>query len=702
MRASPLIRASSVGLLVLAAIGLAGLTLPSALGVAPARRADIPGTFVEVSERLGISVNPTGERDGWGHGAAFADIDGDGRLELYVAMAGGGLDRLFRYDESLEKFRDVAMLSGCGDTLDGRGVAFADYDNDGDADLFVANDRGANKLYKNDGNGSFVDASVAAGVAYGGRSHSVAWADYNNDGFVDLFVCSYGTASEPIPSLLYRNNGDGTFAEVGSAAGVDQDRKPALAAVWIDYDNDNDVDLYVANDKERGNTMFSNNGDGTFTDVSEASGTRLYMNAMGIAVGDYDQNGYTDMYITNTQEGNALLRNNGDATFTDMAATLGVSANRYGWGTEFLDYDNDGDDDLYVVNWAIYGGSGAANIFYRNDGGVFVDVTQELGVGDTGPGYALTVGDYNDDGFVDMFVNNQSEDGTFRSVLYEAVPTANHWLKIKTVGTVSNRDGIGAEIRVTASGLTQMKEARAGSSYLSQSSPEVEFGLAGAVAARIEVTWPSGTVDVHDNVASNRSFEAHEGGALIPVVRITLFEGAGLSDGSVELRWDVSSDAGVDGFRVYRSDGGGEVLLNDDALIAAGERRYVDGTVEPGAAYTYRLAVVLEGGTEKGSQTIGVTAPVLETSLGQNFPNPFNPETTIPFALTSEQTVELVVYDVRGEHVVTLVAGSRPAGVQSVDWDGTNAKGDMVASGVYVYQLKTSQGTLRRKLVVTR
>lgn len=661
-----------------------------------------PGTFVESSARLGIDIMAQGERDGWGHGAAFADVDGDGRLELYAAMQGGAADRLYRYDPSSAKFVDVAVPSGCGDTLDGRGAAFADYDNDGDADLFVANDRAPNRLYRNDGSGGFTEVSAAAGVSFLGRSHSVAWGDYDNDGFVDIYVCSYGTIPGPIPSLLYKNNGDGTFTEVGVAAGVAQPTKPALAVVWVDYDNDNDIDLYVANDKFRGNALYRNSGDGTFEDVSQTSGTDLSMNAMGIAVADYDHNGYLDMYVTNTQEGNALLRNNGDGTFTNVAAALDVIINRYGWGTEFFDYDNDGDDDLYVVNWAIFGGSGAANLFYRNEGGTFTDVTDALGVGDTGPGYALAVGDYNNDGFADMFVGNQSEDGSFPSVFYEAVPTAYRWLKIKTVGTVSNRDGIGARIRVTAGGLTQVKDVRSGSSYLSQSSSVVGFGLAGVTECRVEVTWPSGIVDTHDNVATNRFVEVHEGGDLIDVVLITRFEGAALTDGGVELRWELSGDGGVDGFRAYRSSDGDEVLLNDNSLIAREERTYVDGTAESGTAYSYRLAVVMQSGVERSSENVSVTTPILSTSLGQNFPNPFNPETEIHFELPSQDWVDLSVYDVAGSLVQVLVNRSLAAGRHVAIWKGTDLQGRRMPSGVYLYRIETATFRETKRMVLLK
>lgn len=668
-----------------------------------------PGTFVDATDKLRIDVAPTGERDDWGHGTAFNDVDGDGRLELYVIMQDAEPNRLFKFEDEIKGFLDIAKVTGCNDSFDGRGVVFADYDNDGDPDLFVANDRGPNKLFENDGGGNFSDVSAFAGVDNQGRSHSAAWADYDNDGFLDLYVCSYGTAGLPDPNLLYHNNGDGTFEEVAAAVGVALPGVPSLVPGWIDYDNDDDLDIYICNDKNAGNTMYRNNGDGTFTDVSSETGTALVMNAMGFAVADYDHNGYLDMYITNTEEANALLRNNGDGTFTDVAAALGVTVNRIGWGTAFLDYDNDGDDDLYVVNWTYTGGPGAGNVFYQNRGGSFFNVSDEIGVGDRSPGYGLTVGDYNNDGFVDMFINNQTPSGTAKSVFYECVPTSNNWIKIKTVGTTSNRDGVGAKIWVKTGSLTQIKDVRAGSSYLSQLSPEIEFGVGAATTiSEIRIRWPSKIEDVFTNVAANQFVEVLEGGALkpVPMMSITRFEARSAGGGGVVLTWDIQTDETItiDGFRAYRREAhdGDEVLLNAGALIDPADRRYVDTTPQQGKIYAYVLAAELEDGAERRSQRVIFSAPFLATALAQNYPNPFNPTTTIQFTLPGRQAVDLAVFDARGKHVVTLVNGFRSPGLQNVSWDGTNADGRRVTSGIYFYRLETETTTLTRKMVLIK
>lgn len=680
-------------------IGLFALACAAFVAHAPAPCiAAAPGTYVNASERLGIDVRPTGERDTWGHGAAFVDVDGDGHLELYVIMQGGEPNRLFRFDSASQTFADVGFNAGCADILDGRGVVFADYDNDGDPDLFIANDREPDKLYNNDGKGIFSDVSTAAGVDFSGRSHSAAWGDFDNDGYLDLFVCSYGIASQPIPNRLYHNLGDGTFEEVAAAAGVDAPGLPGLGVVWFDYDNDNDLDLYVANDKFSGNRMFRNNQDGTFTDVSAATGTLVFMDGMGIAVGDYDHNGYLDLYVTNTPEGNVLLGNNGNGTFTDVTAALGVFVHSTGWGTAFFDYDNDADDDLYVVNWSFGGGTQAENVLFRNDAGTFTNVAESVGVNDNAPGYGLTVGDYNDDGFIDIFVNNQSDFNGFdvRSVFYEAVPTANHWIKIKTVGTTSNRDGIGAVVRLSAAGISQIHDVRSGSSYLSQLSPDVEFGLAGAsVVTSIEITWPSGIVDQYNNVGVDRTIKVYE-----DAVAILSLKAGVVSGGGIELRWSVESARPIDGFRVYRAVGSTVEAITPQ-LLDPMARSYVDDTAEAGVSYRYSVGVV-QGVNEWRSQDVQIAPAPLKTALDQNYPNPFNPSTTITFSLSAAQNVKLAVYDGQGRRIVTLMNGALPVGPQVVSWDGTNADGARVSSGVYFYRLETATETLTRKMVLVK
>lgn len=681
--------------------------------------------FVNKTAALGVGVTPEG--GGYGHGCAFVDTDNDGTLELYVVMFMGQSNHLFNYDKQSCTYVDVAGATGCGDDLDGRGVAWADYDNDGDVDFFVANYLGANRLYQNDGTGHFSNVAPAVGMNYTGRCHSAAWGDYDNDGYLDLYVCNYGKSTVVSnANLLYHNNRNGTFTEVADAAGVSRPDDPAFVCTWLDYDSDGDIDLYIGNDKHAGNVLFRNNNNGTFTDVSSASlidsGPNdrvlingqgepwLPMDAMGLAVADYDDNGHLDIFITNTSPsdatigpgGHALLKNLGNGTFSEVSAQAGVTTNLIGWGTAFLDYDNDGDDDLYIVHEpADNPPTPGGNVLYRNNGnGTFTDVTLALGVGNTDAGYGLTTGDYNDDGFVDIFVNNQGAP----SVFYENVPNANCWVKIRPVGTASNRDGLGAKVKVTTASLVQRIDVRCGSSYLSNLSRDVEFGLGSATTIdEIEIRWPSGIVDTWTNIPSKKFFVATEGATLelLPVL-FTRFEGEARR-GAIALTWSVQSDEAIRGYRMYRR-GRGDVadVEISGGFLSADTYGYLDSDVEGGEEYAYTLSATAVSGEETRSETIRIMALVYSFNLQQNHPNPFNPSTRIQYGLAVAGSVELSVYDVCGARVATLVEGFRPAGPGVVDWDGTDAAGRAVASGLYFCRLRAGTIALTRKMILLK
>ncbi|MDH4035914.1 MAG: FG-GAP-like repeat-containing protein [Candidatus Krumholzibacteria bacterium] len=642
---------------------------------------------------LDFQINGLGNED-WGYGAAFFDLDGDGDLDLFVANEGGVGDWLFRQNAD-RTFTDIGQAAGCADTGNNRAVKFADYDNDGDEDVFVAAHRGPNRLFRNNGDGTFTDVADPV-MASGNLTFGAAWGDYNRDGYLDLYVVNRIEENQ-----FFVNDGDGTFTERAAELGL-ADRKAGLEAVWIDYDNDGDVDLYLSNDKHGGNRLWRNNDDGTFTDVSVESGSNISIDSMGIGVGDFDGNGFVDLYLTNTTGltsiKNVLLRARGDGTFENVATALGVQVAQYGWGNSFLDYDNDMDLDLYVVNWDfVPGASSAKNQLFRNNGdGSFTNVTDAAGVGDTGPGYGLALGDYNNDGFVDMFVSNNRA----QSVLYRAVPTNASWLKVKTQGTQSNRDGIGARVTVVAGGVTQFRDVSGGESYLCQPSLEVEFGLGGfTTATRVDVRWPSGVLDRYENVAGRQTLLVVEGetNALI----VSLIE-ATVEDDGVRVRWDASREAGVLGFRVYRRTGGGaEKLVSGESLLPVTTREFVDAGVPRGNAYQYVVAGVEDSG-EARSEPVEVVVPVAQYTLMQNAPNPFNPRTEIWFDLPGATSARLAIYDAAGALVRVLVNGDLPAGRHRAVWTGRDDQGQDSASGIYFYRLESAYGVQTRKMVLLK
>ena len=679
-----------------------------------------PGTFHRLTpQECGVDV--TNVLFDGGAGVAFADLNGDDLLDIYVAM-GDGVSNYFYLNNGDGYFTDVASTSGVGYVLNTKGVKAADYDNDGDTDLFITNREGDNRLYQNDGTGNFTDVTVAANLDFYVGPYpaccGACWGDYDLDGYLDLYVINYGSSN-----ILFRNKGDGTFENTTFSAGVDnpcteqgcsQPYKLDFEAVWVDYNNDRYPDLYIATDFYQGNTLYHNNGDGTFTDVSVASGAGIDMGGMGIAVTDVDDNGYMDIYVTNEPDmgqpsgirDNVLFMNNGDGTFTRREKEYKVTVRRLGWGCAFLDYDNDGDEDLYVVNDKNGTGqtsTSSANMFMRNDGASFTDVTDVLGVGDDGEGFGCAVGDYNNDGFVDMFVHNKNTP----SVFYQNVPNTNNWIKIRLVGTVSNRDGVGARIRVRAGGgaVSSHKVVMAGASYLSQHSTHLVFGLGTYTrASLIRVTWPSGIVDVFNSVPGNRFIEITEGQGMTQVpVFITGFNAIANDDG-IAMDWSLVSDEPMRGFRILRREigTGAELYLGGGQLIDIAARSYVDADVRGGTTYEYSLIIVMPDGSEIRSQPSRATALRAGLLLEQNYPNPFNPTTSIRYSMPEAAFVELAIHDVQGRRVAVLVNGFETEGPHEVLWDGRDLNHETVGTGVYFYRLRVGERILTRKMLLVK
>jgi hypothetical protein len=491
-------------------------------------------------------------------GVAFFDYDGDGDVDAYLANGSrfegyppGQHPGNYLYRNNGDgTFTDVTAQASVGDTSWSMGCVAADYDNDGDQDLYVTN-FGRNTLYRNEGNGTFTDATAIAGVGVTGWSTGATFGDYDRDGDVDLYVSRYidfDPAYEstvpcvwrniqvycgplglvPADNFLFRNNGDGTFAEVTEAAGLRDEAYYSFTAVFSDLDNDGWPDLYVGND-ETPNRLYRNQGDGTFRDIALMAGAAYSgdgekQGTMGVAVGDYDNDGWMDIVITNfADEYNTLYRNEGDGFFADATfpAQLGTRGKpEVAWGTAFFDFDNDGDKDIFVANGHLYPEADRAglntsyaqrNLLYENLGnGRFADVTDRAG-----PGLAIVAvsrgaafADYDEDGDVDILVSNPNGAA---NLLRNEGGNRNHYLKVKTVGRRSNRDGIGTRIAVTAAGATQYGEVQSGTSYLSHNDLRVHFGLGtAATAQQVHLRWPSGAEQTLTDVAAGQTLVVHE------------------------------------------------------------------------------------------------------------------------------------------------------------------------------------------------
>jgi len=400
------------------------------------------------------------------HGVVWGDFDSDGKLDLHISKGSTKIHNSNNFNElwhnnGNETFTNIAASAGV--TALGhrtRGSYGVDYDGDSKLDILATSfarpsGGGTNLLFHNNGDLTFTDMAMQAGLTRPGiENRTSAWADYNGDGFLDVFITRM--------SGLFRNNGNGTFTEVTTAAGIVVSGD-AQAGAWGDYDNDGDPDLYVTFGVDTGSPvqgiLYRNNGNGTFHDVTTQSGAVNIANALGATWADYDNDGFLDLYVVNSSNrANRLFHNNGDGTFTDVASTVGVEAKKGGAGTDasFIDYNNDGFLDLFVCN-------GAGN--------------------KTGP-YLL-------------FRNNGNR---------------HNWLEVVLRGQQSNRGGIGAKLTLTAGGETQFREYTGQQHYMGQNHTPVHFGLGQATSVNtLTIQWPSGTVDTLHSVPANSTIRVVEG-----------------------------------------------------------------------------------------------------------------------------------------------------------------------------------------------
>ncbi|MDX6574709.1 MAG: enediyne biosynthesis protein [Blastocatellia bacterium] len=524
--------------------------------------------FTDIAEKSGVKFKHVSSPEkkyiveSMSGGVALFDYDGDGYLDVYLVnsltvdmvKAKQKTRSLLYHNNGDGTFTDVTDKAGVGDIGWGMGVTIGDYNNDGFDDIYVTC-LGPNHLLKNNGNGTFTDVTRKAGVGDPRWSTGAAFVDYDNDGKLDLFVSNYvdfdvnnlpefgqgrtcqfkGIPVQCGPrglkgagDSLYHNNGDGTFTDVSKKAGVsDPDGYYGLGVICSDFDGDGLVDIYVANDSTP-NFLYHNNGDGTFKDIGFPSGTAVNENgseqgSMGVTLGDYDHDGRLDLFITNFDDDyNTLYHNDGKGSFTDVsyaAKVAAVSLPYVGWGTKFFDYDNDGWVDLLVVNGHVYPQLPTyrqRNLVHRNNrDGTFTEVGEQLGVPFTEKrtGRGAAFGDLDNDGDVDVVINNL--DGETQ-VLQNDGGNTNNSILIKTIGVKSNRDGIGARVKIVSGDLTQVDEVHSGGSYLSQSDLRLHFGLEKRTKVDlIEVHWPSGAVDRVSDAGVNKILVIKEGQGVV-------------------------------------------------------------------------------------------------------------------------------------------------------------------------------------------
>lgn len=443
-----------------------------------------------------------------GGGVSFYDFDGDGWDDLTFATDENQEVLFFRNTGST--FEQVDF--GINETFETKQVLWVDYDNDGDKDFFATSITGLNVFYQNNGDMTFTDITQTSGLYTENLfTYGATFGDIDNDGDLDLYIVHRDVTTLNQKNLLYKNE-EGTYVDITDSAGLTSDNDLSFCASFFDYDNDGDQDLYVSNDKyTKINRLYKNNGDLTFQDVSVESGAGMAIDAMSTTIGDYNNDGWFDIYVTNTTQGNYHLRNNGDGTFTNEATELGTGFYSIAWGSVFLDAENDSDLDLYVSGM-LDGSSGLPSAFYENENGLFV-IPEDIGFdNDTRTSFSNAIGDINNDGYPDIVVMNDTDP----NFLWQNNSTkSNNWLKVKLQGTTSNRDGIGSVIEVVASGKSQYRYTVCGEGYLGQNSGHEFFGLGNAeTVTSLKITWLSGIIDVFENLEVNQSFIIIEGSGI--------------------------------------------------------------------------------------------------------------------------------------------------------------------------------------------
>jgi hypothetical protein len=547
-------------------------------------------TFNDVTAEAGV-----GDAS-FGVGAAWGDFDGDGWLDLYLVNLGQG-NKLY-LNNGDGTFANVTARAGVGDGGDGVGCAWGDYNNDGLPDLFVSNRPGADRLYRYNGDTTFTDVAPEFGMSDpSGLGESVAWGDYDSDGFIDLYKIRMQQSN-----ILYHNVDGENFEDVTSFAGVGH-AGTGEGTSWCDYDNDGYLDIYATNASGY-NPLYRNNGDGTFSECSEQAGIRDYGASFGCSWGDYDNDGDFDLYV-GKNGANRLFQNSGDGTFDEVGGQAGVDYSGWTLGVAWADYDNDGWLDLHL---AIHQGD---DVLYRNLGDcTFEDVTDQAGVHNHYNARGNVWGDYNNDGFLDLYVVNH--DGA-ENILFENQGNDNHFLNINLIGDPSNKAGIGSRVVCVAGDLRMTSLVDGGSGFASQNSLPVEFGLGdNIVADSLYILWPSGVVDILTDIEADQFLDIAEGGTV-----------------------------GID--------------HNE------------------------------EGRTPEKLRLLGA------------YPNPFNGATSIRYILAEDSRVVVGIYDILGRKVETLVRERESPGLHQVTWEAESR-----SSGLYFYRVQAGEFSETKKMLLVR
>ena len=687
------------------------LSLCVALGWLAPVRAPAQVTFTDVTASAGTGLGETTTR-----GLAWVDFNNDGLPDLYVPTSGSSANKLYKNNGN-GTFTEVAASVGLNDLTNTITCTWADFDNDGDLDLLTTAQGAGAKLWRNNlrpnNDTSFTDITASAGINLTNAQMS-AWADYNLDGFLDFYSPVASTSS---PDALYRNNQNATFSNVADSAGLNHQVSgiSEQGMAWGDHNRDGLPDIFIGS--LTGQSFFHrNNGNGTFTET--AAGLGFQGTARGAQWVDFNNDGLWDLSIAGYSGSTAvpvkLFKNNGDGTFTDVAAAAGITDGVISWGVTWADYDNNGYEDLFVDAF----GQSTSCVLYRNNGnGTLTNVTNEAGL--AGLTQLSTVwGDYDGDGDMDLYGAGTGTTGN--RLFRNNGDSTRKWLEINLAGTSSNRSGVGAQIEVHAGPLHMIREVNTGVGYRSQNMLTAHFGLGtNALADSIIVFWPnpSHARTVWHNVTANQVLTLSEHQAAPHIVAypdtLTLVAANSYFD-TLWVRNTGDATLFIDSIYTSRNDtlanhliisrrrfslapgDSGSVVLNEVIGINRPLYQFAESLFvlsnDPVIPMTH---VVLRGDYSPIGSVNRTT--LWQFALYQNSPNPFNPTTTVRFEIGGAGFVSLTVFDVLGREVATLVNEEMRPGRYERTWDGR-----AMGSGVYFYRLQAGEFVACRKLLLLK
>lgn len=530
-----------------------------------------PLNFSDEALARGLNFNIGFNYLQYGAGLMLADLDGDGDLDAVIANGSGGNIGLFENDGT-GNFTNRSIGSGFTNISVASGMAAADYDNDGDIDIFISGRYTNSRLYRNDGNLTFTDVAVSAGIVDNGPMYGACWGDVDQDGHLDLYVSvRTGDNGYVGSNHLYMNNGDGTFTDEALALDVDAEGDPTLVSAFFDFDRDGDDDLYLGTDKGSGgfwkNRLYLNNG-GTFTEITNQANAQAHIDCMGIAVGDINFDGFYDMYLTNIMHGNKLLVHDGVGAYVDQTVAAGVGSYHVGWGTLFADFDNDTELDIYLCNM-----QGPNRLYRGSQTWPLIDEGPSANVAEEADVFCAAEGDVDGDGDIDLLVGNTN--GRVRLYINNSPDLEdNNYVRFNVVGNNGemNQFAVGTCVDITHGKKSQVRQVRSGTNYKSSSEYTLHFGLGDAqVVDSAQIIYPYfHEIRELSNIPVNREW------TIYPTDRLGDKNDNGRID-SWELQEAILARTGPGnhiepGVEIYDMDGDFDIDNDDLALMGLGTR----------------------------------------------------------------------------------------------------------------------------------